>query len=106
MCDRDIFLGNDFCYSDTCLPITHCLKKEHKGVKDDVYETMMKVSKNGRLVKYSRDLRDLIKLSLDAQPEARPPPSRNSKKNVKMYRNVVSKRYTKRSGRTRPTPDQ
>lgn len=31
--------------------ITHCLKKGHKGVKDDVYETMMKVSKNGRLVK-------------------------------------------------------
>ena len=82
--------------------ITHYLKKGHKGVKDDVYETMIKVPKNGRLVKYSRELRDLIKFCQHAQPEARAT-IEELPKNVKMYREVVSKRYTEQSGRTRPT---
>ena len=53
--------------------ITHCLKKGHKGVKDDVYETMIKVPKNGRLVKYSRELRDLIKFVSTHSPKSAQP---------------------------------
>ena len=84
--------------------ITHCLNKGHKGVKDDVYERMMKKPKNGRLVKYSKELRDLIRDCLHAMPEERVTIDL-LQKNIKCYRDVVSKKYSFQ-GKSRPTPNQ
>ena len=84
--------------------ITHCLNKGHKGVKDDVYDRMMKKPRNGRLVKYSKELRDLIRDCLHAIPEERITIDL-LQENIKHYRHVVSKKYSFQ-GKSRPTPNQ